>query len=456
VAQGPPQASAQGVSIDTRRLQAGELFVALRGEQRDGHEFLHEAAKRGAGAALVESGKCRDWPRCPVIEVADTRRALGDLGAGYRRAFGLPIIAVGGSNGKTTVKSLLASLLGQRYVTLASEASFNNDLGVPLTLLRLERCHQMAVLEVGTNHPGELAPLIKMIRPRYAVICSLGREHLEFFGSLEGVAEEEGWLGELLPEEGALFVNGDSPAIDQVARRAKAKILRAGFGSANDWRASDAQLARSGTTFRVEAPDPAWGGEYTVPLVGRHQVVNALLALAVGAELGLNPAQARAGLAAAQPPKMRLQFSCVNEVRVLDDSYNANPDSMRTALETLRELADGGRRIAVLGEMAEQGVHAEAAHAEIGRLAAESGVDLLCVVGEKAQRLAEAAREAGLAQVREFTDCQIAADTVAEVVRPGDWVLVKASRVARLERVVERLRGPAGGRGESGGKCSTG
>jgi UDP-N-acetylmuramoyl-tripeptide--D-alanyl-D-alanine ligase len=190
----------------------------------------------------------------------------------------LPIVAVGGSNGKTTVKELITSALRQRLATLWSEASFNNDIGVPLTLLRLEKSHQAAVLETGTNHPGELAPLVKMVQPKYGVITNIGREHLEFFGDVAGVAQEEGWLAELLPADGTLFINGDDEWTEQIAKRVRAKIVRVGLGEKNNWRARSIRLDKNGVTFRVDAPKAEFSGGYRINLLGRHQVTNALFA----------------------------------------------------------------------------------------------------------------------------------------------------------------------------------
>ena len=197
---GLPETRVHRVCTDSRQVKAGDLFFALRGGRFDGHDFLREAAEKGAGAVVVERGRVpANWIGCAMIAVEDTRKALGRLAADYRKEFVLPVVAVGGSNGKTTTKELVASVLKERLATLWSEASFNNDIGVPLTLLRLDKSYQAAVLETGTNHPGELAPLVKMIRPNYGVITSVGREHLEFFDDVAGVAQEEGWLAELLP-----------------------------------------------------------------------------------------------------------------------------------------------------------------------------------------------------------------------------------------------------------------
>jgi len=308
--QGAPDASVQRVSTDSRQVRAGDLFVALRGAHCDGHQFVSAAAAQGAVAALVRSEQLpQPWPACALLAVEDPRRALGRLAAAYRADFALPLIAVGGSNGKTTTKDLLASVLRQRLDTLASPASFNNDLGVPLTLLQLEATHQVAVVEVGTNHPGELAPLVRMVRPRLGVLTNIAREHLEFLGDLAGVAAEEGWLAELLPAEGALFLQGDSDWAEPIARRTAARVIRVGLGPANDWRARDVRLSQTGVTFRVEAPRAAWSGEYRLQLLGRHQVLNALLALAVGAEFGVSRAEMARGLAT-MPIRIRSRPPC--------------------------------------------------------------------------------------------------------------------------------------------------
>jgi UDP-N-acetylmuramoyl-tripeptide--D-alanyl-D-alanine ligase len=383
---------------------------------------------------------------CGLVEVANTRQALGRLAAAYRKEFNLPIVAVGGSNGKTTTKDLVTSVLRQKLPTLCSEASFNNDVGVPMTLLSLEAAHQAAVLEVGTNHPGELAPLVGMIRPRFGVITHIGREHLEFFGAVENVAHEEGWLAELLPQNGKLFVNGDSRWTDALVARTRAAALRVGLLRANDWRAYSLRADKQGLSFRVEGPAVGdFAGEYRVNLLGRHQAVNALFAIALGAELGLSREEIREGLAACKPAKMRLQLWECNGVRVLDDAYNANADSMAAALQTLQDLPCNGRRVAVLGDMAELGLHSEAAHEEAGRRAAQLGVGQLFAVGKMAQVLGRGARAGGLNRVCEFADVETAAAAVKSFLRPGDLLLLKASRASRLERIAERLRSGATG-----------
>ena len=429
---------------DSRQAQPGDVFFALTGEKFDAHEYLPDVVQKGAVAVVVASSKSARAAglsdAAGVITVEDPRTALGMLATCYRAGFDLPVVAVGGSNGKTTTKELLASVLRQRFRTLWSEASFNNDVGVPVTLLKLEHGHGAAVLEVGTNHPGELLPLLRMVCPRYGILTNIGREHLEFFGDLAGVAAEEGSLAEFLPADGRLFINGDNEWTPAIAKRSKAKVVKVGFGPQNDWRAVKVRVEPEGVRFEVESPRTEFSGEYRLRLLGRHQVPNALLALAAGTELGVTPEEAQRGLAECAPPKMRLQVWEAHGVRVLDDAYNANADSMLAALETLRDLPCAGRRVAVLGDMAELGAHTARAHAEVGRRSVELGVNRLVAVGKWAHETIEAARSAGLNEVQEFPDVPTAAAELKRLLRPGDLVLLKASRATGLERVGEALK----------------
>ncbi len=427
------------VCTDSRQLQPGDLFVAIEGEKFNGHDFLTEAT-RTAAAVMVERGRAKIVAgKCAIIAVEDTRKALGRLAMEYRRGFALRAVAVAGSNGKTTTKELMASVLRQKLPTLWSESSFNNEIGVPLTLLRLEQKHRVAVVEAGTNHPGELEPLVRMIQPQFGVITCIGREHLEFFEDLKGVAKEEGWVAELLPGHGKLFINGDDSWSRQAAERCQAPMVRVGLQPGNDWRARNLHLDKQGVTFHVDGPENI-SEEYRINLLGRHQVVNAMFAIAVGYELGLSQPQIARGLAECQPARMRLQLCELNGVRVLDDAYNANADSMAVALQTLHELPCKGRKLAVLGDMAELGTHSAAAHEEVGRRAAELGIGQLFAVGKMARQMARGAREGGLNRVLEFAEVEAAALAVRQFVRNGDLLLLKASRTMRLERILDLLR----------------
>jgi UDP-N-acetylmuramoyl-tripeptide--D-alanyl-D-alanine ligase len=441
---GSPETLVSRVCTDSRQAASGDLFIALTGARFDAHAFLPEVARRGVAAVIAEKGKLPgEFSDCPVIFVENTRAALGRLAARYRRDFTLPVVAVGGSNGKTTTKELIASVLRQKKATLWSEASFNNEVGVSLTLLRLESAHQAAVLEVGSNHPGELAPLLTWSAPRYGVITSIGREHLEFFGDVAGVAQEEGAVAECLPADGALFINGDSEWAEGIARRAKARVIRVGVGMQNEYRVGEIHPDEMGVSFRLKAPFASLNGDYRIQLLGRHQALNAALGLAVAAELGLERGAISRGLAACAPSKWRMQLLTLDGVHLLADAYNANADSMLAALQTLSELPCSGRRVAALGDMAELGGGSAAAHAEVGRRAAESHLDQLFAVGPQAGGIAAAARRGGMTGVVEIPEVESAARAVRAFARPGDIVLVKASRAMRLERIIDAFTDPA-------------
>lgn len=431
------------VWTDSRTLRTGDFFVALDGDRFDGHDYVPQALAAGASAAMVSTGRCGDMSSLlPRIEVkGSTRGAYGALAAWYRRMFQIPVIAVAGSNGKTSTKDLIASVLAQAGPCLASEGSFNNDVGVPATLLRLGLEHSSAVIELGTNHPGELAPLVRMAAPTMGVLTSIGREHMEFFGDLTGVAQEEGWLSELLPSSGSLVVNGDAPEIEGVLRRCVATVTRVGYSDFNDWHIHDVKADAMGSNFCLSTGNSQWDGSYRVNLLGQHQVLNASLALWVGKEQGLGRAECQRGLEGCKPAKMRLEVTRGNGWTVLNDAYNANADSMLAALGVLKGYPCPGRRVAVLGEMGELGNSSAADHAEVGRYAAAGAVDYLITVGTSAAVLADGARRAGLKAVHEFAEAESAGCAVLEMLREGDVVLVKASRSARLERVVSRLVG---------------
>ncbi len=441
VTRGDARAIVRRIVIDSRHVQAGDLFVAIRGERHDGHRFVAEAVQRGAVGVVVESGAGISETRdCCVVRVEDTRRALGDMASWHRRAFAIPVVAVVGSNGKTTTKNLVASVLAARFRTLFSEASYNNEIGVPLTLLGLEGAHEAAVVEAGTNHPGELVPLLEMIRPTVGVLTGIGREHLEFFGDLDGVLDEEGVIGEHVDGGGVLVVNSDAPGIERVIGRARVPVVRVGCGVSAEWRVLSAVVGDEGTEFAILAPVREYEGKYKLRLLGKHQAVNAALAVAVGARLGLSRDEIVSGLLLCGAAAHRMQMLRFGGVRVLDDTYNANADSMRAALDTLKELPCKGRRIAVLGEMCEQGSKSEALHAEVGGYAVSAGVSHILAVGRWARVYGEAARRAGPVEVLEFDDKGAAAGALCDFVRDGDLVLVKASRVMRMEDIVEAVR----------------
>ncbi len=431
------------VITDSRLAGPGDLFVALRGENFDGHNFLGEVARRQVTGAMLSAHFHGCIPQgLVVMAVASPRVAFGQLAGFYRQRFQLPMVCVGGSNGKTTTKELVATLLSTRFPTLKSEASFNNDIGVPATLLQLNSRHGAAVLEAGTNHPGELAPLVRMIYPQWGVITNFGREHLEYFGDLDGVVREEGALAEELQPGGKLLLDGDSPFATAVAdrRRPEVGLVRVGFAAHNDWRVQDVRQDWAGLTFQVQSSEhPQWTGTWRLPLPGQHSARNATYALAVGAELGVPPDAARDALANFHPPKQRLTVSTGEGLRIMDDTYNANADSMLAALQTLADLPCTGRRVAVLGDMGELGSLTETAHVEVGKATAQTA-DALFAIGRFAEPTVRAARRAGIPHAEACASVEAALPMLRVYLRPNDTVLVKASRAARLERIVNGLR----------------
>jgi UDP-N-acetylmuramoyl-tripeptide--D-alanyl-D-alanine ligase len=430
----------RAVALDSRKIEPGVLFWALAGDRFDGHDFVGGSVEAGAIAAVVAQNKVASLPKnLPLVVVNDTRAAIGQFAARYRQDFSPVAIGVAGSNGKTSVKDLIFSVLNEKLDAIASEASFNNDIGVPQTLLRIESKHRAAVLELGTNHPGELKPLIGMLQPKIGVITSIGREHLEFFGDLAGVAKEEGTLAEMLPKNGLLVINGDSEA-KSIINRAKCRVTKVGAGEQNDWRVEVIGSSEEGTRFKLTAPEASWSGEWSVALLGRHHALNAALAVVVGKELEVGRAEIQRGLSTCQPAKMRMQIERVNGITVLNDAYNANADSMGAALRTLAEFPARGRRIAVLGDMAELGETADAAHREVGTIAGDLRIDHVIAIGHHSIWMSDCARAAGAGNASAFFDFNMAVTAIQRLVQPDDVILVKASRSSKLERVVDALR----------------
>jgi len=443
---GDPTTRVTGITTDSRVAGPGDLFVALRGDRFDGHDFVSEVMGRGVAGVMVARARAGEWDGLGgcVVAVDETRGAMGRMAAVYRGEFAPQMVCVAGSNGKTTTKELLAAILGTCGPVLRSEASFNNDVGVPLTLLRLGRGDRVAVLEAGTNRPGELAVLLGMIRPRIGVLTGIGREHLEHFVDLAGVAQEEGSLAEALDAEGLLVLNGDAPFAEAIAARSRARVLRFGFGEGNAWRVVRHGSTWEGEEFELATPRVEWAGRWRVGVPGRHMAGNAAAALVVAAELGVDAGAARQALAEFRGARRRMEVVESGGVRILDDCYNANADSMGAALDTLGALPCEGRRIAVLGDMAELGETSAAAHEEIGRRVARVA-DLFFAVGTRSGGTAGAAVAEGMKRVWAASGVDEVMPWLKTEVRAGDVVLVKASRSSRLERVtaglVSQLRG---------------
>jgi UDP-N-acetylmuramoyl-tripeptide--D-alanyl-D-alanine ligase len=427
-----------GVSIDSRALAVGEAFFAIRGHRLDGHAFLAEAAARGAACLVVHALPDEVPANVPLVLVEDTTAALGRLGAWHRRRFTVPVVAVTGSNGKTTTKELAAGVLATRWEVLRPERSFNNQWGLPLTLLRLGPEHQAVVLEIGTNARGEIAALSALAAPTVGVVTTVAAVHTEFLGSLDGVREEKAALVRALPADGVAVLNADDARVAGMARDTRARVLTYGVAAGAHVRAvGEVEEDERGLTLVLEA-----GGQrqpVTVGLAGRHNVGNVLAAAATGVALGLPLADVGRGLSGVQPVAGRCVFRRAGEVTVLDDTYNASPVSVAAALDTLAAHRRGRRVIVVLGDMLELGAITEEAHREVGRRVAALPADEFVGVGRAMHGAVEAAREGGLVEARHLTTFE---DTVAHLLKrlsAGDLVLVKGSRGMRMERVVDAL-----------------
>jgi UDP-N-acetylmuramoyl-tripeptide--D-alanyl-D-alanine ligase len=438
--EGDPSVRVAAAGTDTRSLERGAMYVALRGERHDGHAFVGEAVAAGAAAVMVERPGLGAAHGVPSVVVEDCYAGLSRWAAAHRAGLPVEVVGVTGSNGKTSAKDLAAAVLAAAGPTRKTRGNLNNHIGVPLTLLGLGGADRFAVVEMGMNHPGEIAPLAAMARPRFGIITGIGTAHIEFMGSREAIALEKGMLAEALPADGVLALPDDDPFADGLAARTSARVIRCGIGR-GEVRAEQLEMGWGGSEF-----DLAIAGERhraRIPVAGAHMVRNALLAAAVGWGAGLTPAEVAAALSSAEMTAGRLQVREIRGVTFLDDTYNANPDSVRAALETLAAVGmGGGRRYAVLGEMREMGAFAEAGHREVGDAAVRAGMDGLIAVGAGAEWILQGAR--GLGRAERAESCEAAAEILGGWVVPGDAVVVKGSRGARMERVLAAYAALAG------------
>lgn len=442
---GSPPAAIEGVSTDTRTLAPGTLFVALQGEKFDAHEFLAEAASKGAAAAVVAEAWAARAPEprpLPLLAVKDTLAALGALARHHRRRFRIPVVGVTGSNGKTTTREMIAAILATRGKVLKSEGNLNNEVGVPLTLFGLDASHEAAVIEMGMNHPGEIARLAAMAEPQIGVVTLAAPAHLEGLGTVDAVADAKAELYQGLPEGGIAVANADDA---RMLKRAQASGRRVVTFSAARGRRGDVVVLEivsqgdDGLRFvlgignrEVAVHIPA--------LVGTHNAANAAAAAAATVSLGCTDREIARGLAQVRPVGRRLRLEkLASGVDLVDDSYNANPASMSAALHTLADLAKGRRALAVLGDMLELGAFEAEAHRSLGAEAARSGLAALAAFGPRSRATAEAARAAGL-EAFHTEDMAALVAWAKATLRPGDVLLVKGSRGMKLERLVEAMR----------------
>ena len=434
---GGERAQASAVCTDSRSMKPGDLFVALRGDKFDGHTFVAEAARLGAVGAIVDEVAPGLPEEFAVIEVPDTLRALQELAMNYRRSLPMQVVGLTGSSGKTTTKDMTASVLSRRFQVARTEGNLNNHIGLPLTILRARGSDQAGVFEMGMNHPGEIAPLAAIAGPDVAIITNIGMAHIEHMGSRDAIAQEKGMLAEALHPGGYLILNADDDYSESIAARTNADVVMAGLMK-GEVRAHSLHPHFHGIRFTMEADGRSVEAE--VPVPGVHMVRNALLATAAGRVFGLTLEECAEGLRELHLTKGRLEQKIVRGIHVLDDSYNANPESMIAALSTLASLPAAGRRIAVLGRMGELGQEAEAGHRRAGEAAAKLAIDCVIGVGDEAHWISEAAYQHGVERVQQFSTTDEAVDALHEYARAGDLVLVKGSRSSKMERIVEGLQ----------------
>lgn len=434
----------KGISIDSRTVKEGELFIAIRGDRYDGHDFVPDALRKGAWGALVEQSALESKYAAMgglrnVIPVEDTLFSLQEMSLIHRKKFNLPLIGITGSNGKTTTKEMLASILLQQGPVLKNEGNLNNHIGVPLTLLKMDAHHKAAIIEMGMSGLGEIRTLARLAMPAVGVITNISAAHLQFLGSTDTVAEAKGELLQTMQSDGTAVLNADDRYFTTLRNKYPGRVLSFGIEQPADIRAGDIRQMRDLTDMTLHAD----GRSVLVRLrtVGRHNVYNALAAAAAALATDLPLETVKFGLEEFHPVAMRSELKDVKGRTILADCYNANPASMKAALETLASLKTGKRAIAVLGDMLELGATAVESHRAIGATAAKLGIDLMITVGPLAKHIAEGAVAAGMARDRvlDAGTTSRAAALLTVHSRPGDTVLIKGSRGMKMEKILEEF-----------------
>ena len=429
------------VVTDTRKIAEGALFLALKGERFNGEDFAREAAVKGAAGVLVSDSCSEENLRGieeTVILVGDTLHAYQQIAHLWRKKFHIPVVAITGSNGKTTTKELVAAVLSARGPVLKTQGNFNNEIGLPLTLLGLREEHRAAVVEIGMRGLHQIEALAPVAEPTLGIVTNVGETHIELLGSIENIARAKSELVEAIPPGGTVILNGDNEYVAAMKDKAQkgVKVFSFGLEKGVDVRGEDIQTRDGATEFAVRYGNGRQ--EYLLPMVGRHNVYNALSAVATGIALGLSSEEIREGLSHAEAAKMRFQIEQKGDYRIVNDAYNASPMSMTAAISTLSELAKG-RKVAVMGDMLELGETALQAHLHVGEELAEKGFTAVITLGKMGEKIAEGAEHGGILEVRRCGSHKEAAEALKEVLKPGDTVLVKGSRGMEMEKVIDLM-----------------
>ncbi len=431
----------QDIVTDTRKIQNGVLFLALKGERFDGENFAVEAVEKGAAGVMVS----RACPvektvglSVPVLRVADTLQAYQQLAHAWRMKFKLPLVAITGSNGKTTTKDLTAAVLSARWNVLKTQANFNNEIGLPLTLMQLTSVHQAAVVEIGMRGLGQIAAMAPIASPSIGVVTNVGETHMELLGSLANIAKAKAELVEAIPVGGTVVLNADNPYVAAMRTKAQTgvRVLTFGVQEKADIRGEAIRTVGQTTKFMAEFGQERH--EFTLPMVGRHNVYNALAAMAVGLSLGFSAEEMQQGLDRLEATKMRFEYKTVGEYTVINDAYNASPMSMTAAINTLSEVAPG-RKIAVMGDMLELGNVSVEAHTKVGRELAAKQVDAVLTRGEMGEYIARGAEDGGMKAVYRCASHEAAGEILHKILQPGDTILFKGSRGMQMEKIIDLL-----------------
>lgn len=421
-----------GVCTDTRKVQPGDVFIALVGEKFDGHQFIAEAIERGAKAIIVSRPPAVAPMGITIITVLDTLKALQGVACFHRKRFQIPIIAITGSNGKTTTKDMVAAVLGSKFNVLKTEANFNNEIGLPLTLLQLTDRHEVAVVEMGMRGKGQIAELAAIAVPTVGVITNVGETHIELLGSIENIAAAKAELLAFIPQSGLSILNGDDHYVREMAKKSQSRVTLFGLEQ-GALQAKDIRTDVQGMKFACHIGQESFS--VSIPTVGKHNVYNGLAAIAVALELKLTFAEICRGFYNFNPSPMRLHIETMGDYIVINDAYNASPMSMSAAIDTLVEVAPQ-RKVAVLGDMLELGPIAVVAHQQIGKKLAQCQIDLVVTVGELASFIANAASAAGIKAAIPCSNHEEAQANLKKLMQPGDTVLIKGSRGMKMENII--------------------
>lgn len=436
---GEEDMSVLNVCIDSRKIAEGDLFIPIKGERFDGHDYIEASFKAGAAAAFTHKDMLPAEGKA-LIRVADTQKALKDLAAWYRSLFKIPVVGITGSVGKTSTKDMVAVVLEQKFKVLKTQGNFNNEIGLPLTIFNIEPSHQAAVLEMGMSNFGEIRSLTGISRPSTAIITNIGMSHIENLGSRENILKAKLEILEGLSRDGLVILNGDDPLLAPVGKKLEFRKVSYAIEREADYRAYDIiSKGENGTYFKVKIREI----EYNVyiPVPGRHNVYNALAAIATGIEQEIPVERIIEGISNFSPGKMRLNIISHKGIRIINDAYNASPNSMEAAINVLKDVAGEKRTVAVLGDMLEMGAWAPEAHKEVGRYALSKGVDCILTVGTNGRFIAQGAVEKGAAEgsVYSFDSNSELNGFICDFLKEEDVLLVKGSRGMKMEEIVEYI-----------------